>query len=82
MLRTYPLRTLALHGVMTPDASQWQVEQCDDVQPPQPEDPVEVTVFPPLEKPNRETHFRTFLLLHLSHAGNGELELGKSVSKL
>jgi hypothetical protein len=52
------------------------------VQEPQPEEPIEVTVFPPLENPKREMHLRTFLLWHFSQRGNGELEAGNKTSKL
>jgi hypothetical protein len=62
--------------------SQWHVEQCEELQPPQPEEPIEVTVFPPLENPNLEKHFRTFLLLHLSHDGSGASDRGNRASKL
>ena len=61
--------------------SQWQLEQLEELQLLQPEEPIEVTVLPPLENPKREMAFFTFLLLHLSHGGNGELELGTRASK-
>ena len=48
----------------------------------QPEDePIELIDLPPLEKPKREMLFATFLLLHFSQGGNGELELATIVSK-
>lgn len=72
----------SMNGCLGVEPTQWHDEQCEEVQPPQPEEPMEVTVFPPLEKPNLEMHFRTFLLLHLSHDGNGASDRGKSASKL
>ena len=61
---------------------QWQLEQLEDVQLPQPEEASDETVLPPLEKPKREMHFRTRLFPHFSHRGNGDAELGKIASKL
>ena len=60
---------------------QWHEEQSEDEQVLQPDEPMELTDLPPLEKPKREKLFRTLLLLHFSHGGKGELELGKSASK-
>lgn len=60
---------------------QWQLEQLEELQLLQPAEPIELTDLPPLENPNREMAFFTFLLLHLSHGGNGELELGTKASK-
>ena len=61
---------------------QLQEEQSEDEQLLQLEEPRELTDLPPLEKPKREKFFRTFLLLHFSHGGNGELELGSNASKV
>ena len=54
-------------------AEELQLEQLLD-------EPRELTDLPPLENPNREMLFFTRLLLHFSQGGNGELELGTSVS--
>jgi hypothetical protein len=62
-------------------AGQWQVEQLEEVQEPHPDEPMEVTVLLPLEKPKREIHFRTLLLRHLSQRGNGALDVGSNASK-
>lgn len=61
--------------------NQWQLEQLDELQLEQPDEPRELTDLPPLENPKREMLFLTRLLLHFSHGGNGEFELGTIVSK-
>lgn len=64
------------------DRGQWQLEQLEDVQLLQLDEPTEVTVLLPEEKPKRETHLRTRLLLHSAHGGKGELEDGTRASKV
>ncbi len=64
-----------------PGGGQWQVEQLEELQELHPEEPVEVTVLPPLENPKREMHFRTRLLRHFSQRGNGAVDVGSKASK-
>jgi len=43
---------------------------------------MELTLLLPLEKPKREKHLVTLLLLQPSQRGNGDVELGSRASKL